>query len=81
MTYLLAKYLAQKLRPFVYLTESYVKESTLFFNELKDIRFDTKDIFVIFDMVSLYINTPMNEAMEVINRIMDLDTNKLVEIV
>ena len=52
-TYLLAKFLAQKLKPLVGRTDSFVKDSTSFINELKDIKLDPRDILVSFDVVSL----------------------------
>lgn len=79
-TYLLAKYLAQKLKPLVGLTESFVKDSSSFVNELKGIMIDLDDILVIFDVVSLYTNIPINEAIDVINHIIGTHITKLVEI-
>lgn len=79
-TYLVAKYLALKLRPLVGLTKSFVKYSASFVEELKGIRLDPGDILVSFDVFSLYTCIPLNEAMEVINWLTDLDTTKLVEI-
>ena len=78
-TYLLAKFLALKLKPLVGHTESFVKDSASFIEELKDIRLEPGDILVSFDVVSLFTCIPINEAMEVINRLTDLDTARLVE--
>ena len=41
---------------------------------------DLEDRLVSFDVVSLYTNIPINEAIDVINRITDPDTTHLVEI-
>ena len=79
-TYLLAKFLALKLKPLVGRTESFVKDSASFINELKDIKLDPNDILVSFDVVSLYTCIPIKEALEVIYRLTDLDTALLVEI-
>lgn len=79
-TYLLAKFLAFKLKPLVSRTESFVKDSPSFINELKGIKLDPEDILVSFDVVSLYTCIPINEAMEVINRLTHPETARLVEL-
>ena len=79
-TYLLAKFLALKLKPLVGRTESFMKDSASFIDELKDIKLDPRDILVSFDVVSLFTCIPIKEAMEVINRLTDPDTARLVEI-
>ena len=61
-------------------TDSFVKDSTSFINEFKDIKLDPDDRFVSFDVVSLYTCIPIKEAIDVIARITDLDTAHLVEI-
>lgn len=62
------------------LTESFVKESYSFVNELKGIKCDPEDIFDSFDVVSIYTCIPIKEAIEVINHLTDPDTAHLVEI-
>ena len=79
-TYLLAKYLAHKLKPLVGLTKSFVMDSSSFVIELKGINLDPDEKLVSFDVVSLYTNIPINEAIEVIKCIIDPDTARLVEI-
>jgi len=79
-TYLLAKFPTLKLKPLVGCTESFIKYFASFVEELKDIKVDPGDILVSFDVVCLYICIPINEAIEVINRLTDLDTARLVEI-
>ena len=79
-TYLLAKFLAAKLRPLVGHTKSFVKDSASFIDDLKRIKLEPEDILVSFDVVSLYTCIPINEAMAVINRLTDPDTAKLVEL-
>lgn len=66
-SFLLAKYLALKLKPLVGLTESFVKDFVSFVEELKRIKLDPGDILVSFDVVSLYTCIPIKEVMEVIN--------------
>jgi len=79
-TYLLAKFLALKLKPLVGHTESFVKDLASFIEELKDIKLEPEDILVSFGVVSLFTCIHINEAMEVINRLTDPDTARLVEI-
>jgi len=79
-TYLLAKFVALKLKPLVGPTSSFVKDSASFIEELKDIKLDSRDILVSFDVVSLYTCIPINEAMDVIYFLTDPDTARLVEI-
>lgn len=78
-TYLLAKYLAQNLKPLFGL-ESFSKDLSSFFNELKGINFGPEYILVIFGIVSLYTNIPINKAIGVVNRKIDPDMAKLFEI-
>jgi len=79
-TYLLAKFLASKLKPLVGRTDSFVKESSSFINELKGIILGPDDRFVSFYVVSLYTCIPIKEAIDVISRVTDPDTAHLVEI-
>eukprot|EP00253_Pinus_taeda_P003009 PITA_03009 len=79
-TYLLTKFLALKRRPLVGRTESFVKDSSSFIDDLKRIKLEHEDILVSFDVVSLYTCIPINEAMEVINKLTDPDTTWLVEL-
>jgi len=61
-------------------TSSFVKDSTHFINEIKDLNLDANDILVSFDVQSLYTNVPLDEAMEVIHKIANSDTTKLIEV-
>ena len=61
-------------------TSSFVKDSTHFINEIKDLNLDANDILVSFDIKSLYIDIPIDEAMEVIHKITNSDTTRLIEI-
>ncbi len=79
-TYLLAKFHAVKLRPLVGHTESFIKDSASFIGDLKRIKLEPEDILVSFDVISLYTCIPINEAMEVINKLTDPDTARLVEL-
>lgn len=61
-TYLLAKYLAMKLKPLVGLTDSFFKDSSSFVNELRDMVFDYGDNLVSLDVISPYTNIPIKET-------------------
>ena len=79
-TYLQAKFLALKLKPLVGLTESFAKDPLSFVEELKGIKLDPGEMLVSCDVVSLYTCIPIKEAIDVINRVTNLDTACLVEI-
>lgn len=64
-TYLLAKLLDQKLTPLGGLSSSSIKYSYLFINEIKFIRLNPFDIIVIFYMIYLYANIPVNEVVDI----------------
>ena len=65
-TYHLAKYLAQSLQPHVGKTSSYVKNSAHFIDILKNVSIEKSDILVSFDVVSLFTNIPIPDAVEVV---------------
>ena len=53
-TYNLAKHLAKTLKPLAGNTTSYIKDSTHFIQEIKNMNLDDNDMLVSFDVVSLY---------------------------
>ncbi|XP_046393594.1 uncharacterized protein LOC124161325 [Ischnura elegans] len=65
-TYHLAKYLAQSLQPHVGKTSSYVKNSAHFIDIIKNVSIKKSDILVSFDVVSLFTNIPIPDAVEVV---------------
>ena len=80
-TYNLVKYVVEKLKPLVGNTFSYVKDSTHLARMMKDWKTKEGDILSSFDVISLYINIPINEAIKVIRDIVNNDEiMKLVEI-
>lgn len=79
--YPLAKYLTQQVKTLVDHTNYFLKDSSSFLNELKDIKFNHNDIMVSFDVDFIYTNIPINDVVEVINCIIDHDTTKHVEII
>jgi hypothetical protein len=79
-TYQLAKYLANKLKPLVGNTSSFVKDSSFFVNKIKNIKVDKDDILVSFDVVSLFTKIPIDGAMNVIRNITDPGTANLIEL-
>lgn len=79
-TYHLAKHLAKKPKPLVGNTDSFVKDSTQFIAEIKNIKLDQNDILVSFNVTSLNTNISIDDAMEVILKLIDPDISKLIEI-
>ena len=73
-TYLLAQYLAKKLRPLASNTSSDVKDSTSFVQWANNLDMEDKDLMVIFDIASLYTMIPIDEAIDVIKTITDSET-------
>src|SRR5699024_10003933 len=67
-TYNLAKYLAKHLQTHVGHTDSFVKNSTHFVELISDVRLDPGDILVSFDVVSLFTNVPVEDAVEIIKQ-------------
>ena len=51
-----------------------------FVQEWRDIKLESRDLLVSFDVVSLYTKIPIEEAIDIINHITDKDTTKLVGI-
>jgi len=72
--------LALKLKRLVGQTDSFVKDFMSFVKEWKYVRLDLGDMFVSFDVVSLYTKIPIQEAFDIISRLTDQDTTKLVRI-
>ncbi len=60
--YVLAKYLAEMLKPVVGKSEQHVVNSKEFVTEMEQIRVSENDILVSFDVVSLFTNVPVEEA-------------------
>jgi hypothetical protein len=49
--------------------KSFVDETTHFVNMIKDINIDTNDMLMSFDIVSLFMKIPIDEAVEFIKGI------------
>lgn len=65
-THPLAKYLAKDLQPLVEHAESYVRDSTHFVEKLKGMKLNTGDMLISLDVVSLFTNIPVAEALDVL---------------
>ena len=72
-TYKLAKHLANILQPLVGTTSSYVKDSEDFVTKLEDTDLQEDDVFVSFDVVSLFTKVPTGEALRVIEELLIKD--------
>ena len=79
-TYLLAKFLAKKRLPLAGNTCSFIKNSMVLVDWVKNLGTKNEDILVNFDIVSLYTKIPMDEAIEVIKNITKNETTNLVKI-
>ena len=66
--YPLAKKLARILSPLVGKTESFVKNSAHFVEKISDLELRYSDLMVSFGVKSLFTQTPVDEAMEVVVR-------------
>ena len=74
-TYHLAKELARILSPLSGNTKSFVKNSTEFSQDIREMDLSEDDILLSFDVVSLFTKVPIDEALEVISqRLNDDDT-------
>ncbi|XP_075980176.1 uncharacterized protein LOC142979382 isoform X1 [Anticarsia gemmatalis] len=65
-TYDLAKYVASVLQPLVGNTPSFVKDSRHFVQIIKDLRLESGDVMVSFDVESLFTNVPIKECLDVV---------------
>ena len=76
LTYLLVRFLSQKLKPLVGHTDSFLKDSGSFIQKWKDVRLEPRDLLFFF--FSLYTKIPTQETTDIIKQISDKDTTKLV---
>ena len=77
-TYKLVKFLANKLNPLVGNTSSIMKDSPFFIEKLKNRHFDGNELLLRLDVVSLFTMIPINDAIKVIENLIDHEIAKLV---
>ena len=66
-TYKLAKNLANLLKPLVGKTDSFVKDSATWVEEISKEKLNPAEKLVSFDVVSLYTKIPIDEVVDTIN--------------
>ena len=79
-TYRLAKFLAEKLKPLVGNTSSFIKDSSYFIEKIKHRHMKENDILLSLDVVSLFTMIPIKEAINVIEDLTDPETSQLVSL-
>lgn len=77
---MLSCYLATKLQQFVGSTSSYIKDSVDFIEKFRTILIDENDLLVSFDVVSLFTNIPVLEALHLISQLVDQETLNPIQI-
>jgi hypothetical protein len=77
-TYVLAKYLAGLLSPFVGQSDHHIKNSETFVQKLHSIRLQDTDILVSFDVVSLFTKVPLEDTLQVLSQHLHKQTLSLI---
>ena len=73
-TYALAKYIARILRPLEKQTIHTIKNSWQLIDKIKDIKIESDECFVSFDITSLFTNVPVSESLQLIQKLLIDDT-------
>ena len=68
LTYNFAQHLAQIVKPLAGDTSHNVFNSATFVDEIKDIHLNDNDIFVSFDVISIFTNVPVDETCGIVKR-------------
>ena len=79
-SYDLEKYLAGILKTLVGNTFSFIKYSSTFVEMISNFTLEPEDIIVSFDVVSLFMKKPIDDAMDAIKKITNPDIAKLIEV-
>jgi hypothetical protein len=79
-SYGLSNLLAEKLKPLAGCTRSFIKYSSHFIQNIESTKVKEVDLLVSFDVVSLYTKILVNDAINVIRRLIDNEETKLVEV-
>ena len=75
-TYDIAILVAKELKPYSTSLSSYVKNSVDFVSKLRDVTVGEDEVFVSFDVKSLFTNVPVEEAMQIVDRLLNDDENQ-----
>ena len=79
-TYDLTKHIAKTLKPLIGKSFSFIKDSSELVGRMKDWKVDDNDLLASFDVVSLYTKNPIDGAIEVIKKVSNPETARLVEL-
>jgi len=79
-THALARFLADKLQPFVRKTSSFIKHSIDFIHKIQNIHLDDQDLTVSFDVVSLFTKISILEDLTLISKLVDPESLNLIKI-
>ena len=77
-SYRLPKFLANKLKPLVGNTRSFIKDSPFFIEKIKNRHFDENDLLLSLDVVSLFAMIRINDEIKFIENLADHETAELV---
>ena len=72
--------LVNKFKPLVGHSQSFIKDSSHFIQNIKNMSLRESDIMVSFDVVSLYTKIPVNEVVNIIKELTDEETTNLVKV-
>jgi hypothetical protein len=79
-THALAHFLNDKLQSFIRKNSSFIKDSFDFIQKTQHLHLDEQDIMVSFDVISLFTKILVSEALDLISKLIDLETLNLIEI-
>ena len=76
----MARLLADKLKPLVGHSQSFIKDSSHFIQNIKTMSLRESNIMVSFDVVSFYTKIAVNEVVNIIKVLTDKETTNLLKV-